>query len=80
MALSDCEKCWETPCVCGYDYRKWNTDDIKKLIEVLHRVLSSRNTEESWNKCKHNMIRLENSTHNILDRCELCGFEVNQRF
>lgn len=20
MALSDCEKCWDTPCTCGYDY------------------------------------------------------------
>jgi hypothetical protein len=23
MAMSDCEKCWETPCCCGYDYRKY---------------------------------------------------------
>ena len=21
MAMSDCEKCWETPCCCGYDYK-----------------------------------------------------------
>jgi hypothetical protein len=22
MALSDCEKCWDTPCTCGWDYRR----------------------------------------------------------
>ena len=21
MALSDCMKCWDTPCTCGWDYR-----------------------------------------------------------
>jgi len=21
MALSDCDKCWETPCKCGWEYR-----------------------------------------------------------
>jgi len=23
MSLSDCIKCWDTPCSCGYDYRDW---------------------------------------------------------
>lgn len=22
MGLSDCIKCWDTPCTCGYDYRR----------------------------------------------------------
>ncbi|OPZ65993.1 MAG: hypothetical protein BWY85_00160 [Firmicutes bacterium ADurb.Bin506] len=22
MSLSDCPKCWDTPCSCGYEYRK----------------------------------------------------------
>lgn len=21
MALSDCPKCWDTPCTCGHEYR-----------------------------------------------------------
>lgn len=21
MSMSDCPKCWETPCACGYEYR-----------------------------------------------------------
>ena len=24
MALSDCPRCWETPCVCGYEYKDWS--------------------------------------------------------
>jgi hypothetical protein len=24
--MSDCEKCWETPCVCGWDYRDMSRD------------------------------------------------------
>lgn len=24
MALSDCPKCWDTPCLCGYEYRLWS--------------------------------------------------------
>lgn len=23
MSLSDCPKCWDTPCSCGWEYRKW---------------------------------------------------------
>ena len=31
MALSDCAKCWETPCRCGYEYL---TYDKKYYVEV----------------------------------------------
>ena len=23
MAMSDCIKCWDTPCTCGWDYRDY---------------------------------------------------------
>ena len=23
MALSDCIKCWQTPCECGYEHQCW---------------------------------------------------------
>lgn len=29
MSLSDCEKCWNTPCTCGHSYR--NMDKHKRL-------------------------------------------------
>ena len=33
MSLSDCIKCWETPCTCGWDFRKKPDENIKSLIE-----------------------------------------------
>lgn len=37
MSLSDCIKCWGTPCICGHDYM-WMTDEqfatwIEKITE-----------------------------------------------
>ena len=38
MAMSDCEKCWETPCVCGHGWQRWlnrlNPNDLIRLIEM----------------------------------------------
>lgn len=42
MALSDCERCWETPCVCGYNYGEWPPEKIIKQIQMLNSVLSSK--------------------------------------
>lgn len=32
MALSDCEKCWETPCSCGWGYRHYSDDQFAHFI------------------------------------------------
>ncbi len=40
--MSDCEKCWDTPCTCGYEYRNWRVENLEKLIAVLQRVLNER--------------------------------------
>lgn len=26
MSMSDCVKCWDTPCSCGYDFRYWTLE------------------------------------------------------
>jgi hypothetical protein len=36
MAMSDCIKCWETPCICGYAYRLW---PLEKKIELVEAIL-----------------------------------------
>lgn len=36
MAMSDCEKCWETPCCCGWEYRDW---DRNRRIDLAANVL-----------------------------------------
>jgi hypothetical protein len=39
MALSDCVKCYETPCVCGYEYKDWPIEKLEKQIALLQKVL-----------------------------------------
>ena len=44
MALNDCEKCLEAPCVCGHEYMKWPTNKLEDLIRVLETERLSRFT------------------------------------
>ena len=32
MALTDCGKCWSTPCECGWEYRYMNDEKFAKFI------------------------------------------------
>lgn len=32
MALSDCPKCWDTPCCCGHEYKTYSKDYFVKFI------------------------------------------------
>jgi len=50
MSLSDCIKCWDTPCTCGWDYRNYTKEhrieqasvvlgvDIKILKEIEDKI------------------------------------------
>ena len=40
MSLSDCPKCWDTPCTCGHEYESWSKEGIYKHIAMLARVLT----------------------------------------
>lgn len=42
MSMSDCEKCWNTPCTCGYEYRDWSIDQIEAQIKMLVDVLTKK--------------------------------------
>ncbi len=33
--LSDCEKCWDTPCGCGWYYRYHSDEKFKALVDKL---------------------------------------------
>ena len=39
MAMSDCIKCWNTPCQCGWEFRKYNIKGIEEYINVLKEVV-----------------------------------------
>jgi hypothetical protein len=32
MALSDCEKCWDTPCGCGWYFKNYGIDGLSEYI------------------------------------------------
>ena len=42
MALSDCEKCWDTPCTCGWAYRNWSKKDRLQLASVVLGISQPR--------------------------------------
>jgi hypothetical protein len=46
MAMSDCVKCWDTPCTCGYEYRNYSKRSRIKLaaaiLGVHHEALEIR--------------------------------------
>ncbi len=46
MALSDCPKCWNTPCTCGYswetNYSLFTSEEIQSLITLLQKMLDDR--------------------------------------
>lgn len=42
MALSDCDMCWETPCSCGHEYKKWSTDKLNNLHQIIESELETR--------------------------------------
>lgn len=51
MSMSDCEKCWETPCVCGYGYRDlsdYKLTEIRAAIEkeYFRRMFNQLKKEE----------------------------------
>lgn len=35
MSMSDCEKCWDTPCECGWEYRSWSKTSRLNLASVV---------------------------------------------
>lgn len=44
MALSDCPKCWDTPCSCGYEYRNYSKE---YMIEFICNFLSYHSKKDA---------------------------------
>ena len=44
MSLSNCIKCWDTPCTCGYTYKEYSR---KRLKEVVLSIFNYREIKES---------------------------------
>ena len=43
MAMSDCIKCWDTPCACGYEYKDMSKES---MAEILIGMLGYRDVED----------------------------------
>ena len=48
MSLSDCLHCWETPCGCGYEYRKYT---FKRRLELAWEILVAPIKWRDKNEC-----------------------------
>ena len=42
MSLSDCEKCWDTPCTCGWEYREYSIKGLEDQIEMFKKIIEYR--------------------------------------
>lgn len=54
MALSDCDKCLETPCKCGWEYRNYSDEEFANFIS---RILAYKeNKADILEMAKKNII------------------------
>jgi len=49
MALSDCEKCWDTPCTCGYSYSRRPLAYLVQMRDLFQRLIDERPKEGGSN-------------------------------
>jgi hypothetical protein len=42
MALSDCPRCWDTPCSCGHEYYGWSRERILNQIAMMAQVFREK--------------------------------------
>lgn len=56
MALSDCERCWETPCVCrdAHGYRHLSIKELLYIRDGLNALIKKKQgTGQDPNKREH---------------------------
>ena len=39
MAMSDCVKCWDTPCTCGWALRHYSLESLQEDKERIERAI-----------------------------------------
>lgn len=39
MSLTDCPLCWDTPCSCGWEYRRYSVESLEKQVSLRLRAL-----------------------------------------
>ncbi len=53
MSLSDCVKCWDTPCTCGWDYRNYSVEYLKKRKRLFEKIIEfkEQNPNANFSEC-----------------------------
>jgi len=46
MSLSDCPKCWATPCECGYEYKEYNNERMFEFIKSIMNYKLEKDKKE----------------------------------
>lgn len=61
MAMSDCIRCDNTPCTCGWDYRYWSTLKLLNQIDRLQKVIEFKATHPNIYKPFDPKVGISNS-------------------
>ena len=56
MAMSDCAKCWETPCSCGHEYKNYTKE---KLADHIADITNYRDRSEAIEILKQAIKKVE---------------------
>lgn len=45
MAMSDCVKCWDTPCRCGYEYINYSKEQLIEMKDMFQRLIDDKDNK-----------------------------------
>lgn len=91
MAMSDCIKCWDTPCTCGYDYKDKTEQGMVKYIfsitkyhnqESIFNELLQVSKDLQDDKLDEKLLEYGYCKGNYMNTCNDCGemtFNVDKR-
>ena len=46
MSMSDCIKCWTTPCCCGWEYKNYSKEGLSKHIANITQYRTKEDAKE----------------------------------
>ena len=71
MGMSDCIKCWTTPCCCGYEYKDYSKE---KFTEFVADILSYKEKDEQVEILKNALKKVIKAAEKDVvknDKCKL---------
>jgi hypothetical protein len=66
MALSDCPKCWNTPCDCGHDYKDWSVEALEKMATLFGGLVIEK-TKQQMSTLPKKIIRVDDGAEFLLN-------------